>query len=153
MHARYASEHPAEKFEDCFKKPFHIAYGKGKKLAGELGEWLCFIIQDQQESICIAQLIDGVKILPGKNYTAESLEAACNEKAEELKLYAPEPKRPELDAALSMSVAEGQGVGRYIKGKVLTVAVWDKRKSRWSCGAFRGLLDGGASREREPDQR
>lgn len=57
-------------------------------------------------------------------------------KAEELKLYAPEPKRPELDAALSMSVAEGQGVGRYIKGKVLTVAVWDKRKSRWSCGAF-----------------
>lgn len=80
MHARYASEHPAEKFEDCFKKPFHIAYGKGKKLAGELGEWLCFIIQDQQESICIAQLIDGVKILPGKNYTAESLEAACNEK-------------------------------------------------------------------------
>ena len=36
-------------------------------------------------------------------------------KAEELKLYAPEPKRPELDAALSMSVAEGQGVGRYIK--------------------------------------
>lgn len=28
-------------------------------------------------------------------------------KAEELKLYAPEPKRPELDAALSMSVAEG----------------------------------------------
>ena len=80
MHARYASEHPAEKFEDCFKKPFHIAYGKGKKLAGELGEWLCFIIQDHQEPICIAQLIDGVKILPGKNYTAESLGAACNEK-------------------------------------------------------------------------
>lgn len=49
-------------------------------------------------------------------------------KAEELKLYAPEPKRPELDAALSMSVAEGQGVGRYIKGKVLTVAVWDKKE-------------------------
>lgn len=47
-------------------------------------------------------------------------------KAEELKLYAPEPKRPELDAALCMSVAEGQGVGRYIKGKVLTVAVWRK---------------------------
>lgn len=55
-------------------------YGRDKKLAGELGEWLCFIIQDQQESICIAQLIDGVKILPGKNYTAESLEAAHNEK-------------------------------------------------------------------------
>ena len=49
-------------------------------------------------------------------------------KAEELKLYAPEPKRPELDAALCMSVAEGQGVGRYIKGKVLTVAVWDKKE-------------------------
>lgn len=80
MHARYASEHPTEKFEDCFKKPFHIAYGKGKKLAGELGEWLCFIIQDHQEPICIAQLIDSVKILPGKNYTAESLEAAGNEK-------------------------------------------------------------------------
>jgi hypothetical protein len=32
-------------------------------------------------------------------------------KAEELKLYAPEPKRPELDAALCMSVAEGQGMG------------------------------------------
>ena len=32
------------------------------------------------ESICIAQPIDGVKILPGKNYTAESLEAAHNEK-------------------------------------------------------------------------
>ena len=42
-------------------------------------------------------------------------------KAEELKLYAPEPKRPELDAALCMSVAEGQGVGRYIKGKVLSL--------------------------------
>ena len=38
-------------------------------------------------------------------------------KAEELKLYAPEPKRPELDAALCMSVAEGQGMGRYIEGK------------------------------------
>ena len=49
-------------------------------------------------------------------------------KVEELKLYAPEPKRPELDAALCMSVAEGQGVGRYIKGKVLTVAVWDKKE-------------------------
>lgn len=49
-------------------------------------------------------------------------------KAEELKLYAPEPKRPELDAALCMSVAEGQGMGRYIKGKVLTVAVWDKKE-------------------------
>lgn len=68
-------------------------------------------------------------------------------KAEELKLYAPEPKRPELDAALCMSVAEGQGVGRYIKGKVLTVAVWDKKESRWSCGVFRRLLDGGTSRE------
>lgn len=75
-------------------------------------------------------------------------------KAEELKLYAPEPKRPELDAALCMSVAEGQGMGRYIKGKVLTVAVWDKKEKPlvvWRF--FRGLLDGGASREREPDQR
>lgn len=63
-------------------------------------------------------------------------------KAEELKLYAPEPKRPELDAALCMSVAEGQGVGRYIKGKVLTVAVWDKRKSRWSWRFFGGYWTG-----------
>lgn len=54
-------------------------------------------------------------------------------KAEELKLYAPEPKRPELDAALCMSVAEGQGVGRYIKGKGPSGT---KRKSRWSCGVF-----------------
>lgn len=79
MHANYVFEHPAEKFEDSYKGPFHVAYGRDKKLAGELGEWLCFI-QDQQESICIAQPIDGVKILPGKNYTAESLEAAHNEK-------------------------------------------------------------------------
>lgn len=80
MHANYVFEHPAEKFEDSSKGPFHVAYDRGKELAGELGEWLCFIIRDQQESICIAQPIDGVKILPGKNYTAESLEAAHNEK-------------------------------------------------------------------------
>lgn len=80
MHANYVFEHPAEKFEDSYKGPFHVAYGRDKKLAGELGEWLCFITQDQQESICIAQQIDGVKILPRKNYTAESLEAAHNEK-------------------------------------------------------------------------
>ena len=73
-------------------------------------------------------------------------------KAEELKLYAPEPKRPELDAALCMSVAEGQGMGRYIEGKVLTVAVWDKKgKAAGRVALFRGLLAGGASREREPD--
>lgn len=80
MHANYVFEHPAEKFEDSSKGPFHVAYDRGKELAGELGEWLCFIIRDQQESICIAQPIDGVKILPGKNYTVESLEAAHNEK-------------------------------------------------------------------------
>lgn len=73
-------------------------------------------------------------------------------KAEELKLYAPEPKRPELDAALSMSVAEGQGVGRYIKGKVLTVAVWDKKEKPLVVWRFFGdYWTGGASREREPD--
>ena len=33
MHANYVLEHPAEKFEDCFKRPFHIAYGQGKELA------------------------------------------------------------------------------------------------------------------------
>ena len=68
-------------------------------------------------------------------------------KAEELKLYAPEPKRPELDAALCMSVAEGQGVGRYIKGKVLTVAVWDKKEKplvvwRFFGGYWTGELRG-----------
>lgn len=69
-------------------------------------------------------------------------------KAEELKLYAPEPKRPELDAALCMSVAEGHGVGRYIKGKVLTVAVWDKKgKAAGRVALFQRLLDGRASRE------
>ena len=45
MHANYVLEHPAEKFEDCFKKPFHIAYGQGKELAGARGEWLCFIVR------------------------------------------------------------------------------------------------------------
>lgn len=50
-------------------------------------------------------------------------------KAEELKLYTPEPKRPELDAGLCMSVVEGQGTGRYIKGKTLTVAVWSRAKA------------------------
>ena len=68
-------------------------------------------------------------------------------KAEELKLYAPEPKRPELDAVLCMSVAEGQGVGRYIKGKVLTVAVWDKKEKplvvwRFFGGYWTGELRG-----------
>ena len=38
-------------------------------------------------------------------------------KVEELKLYAPEPKRPELDAALCMSVAEGQGCHPQLPGK------------------------------------
>lgn len=80
MHANYAFEHPAEKFEDCFKRPFHIAYGQGKELAGALGEWLCFIVREENEFTCIAQQVDGVKVLPGKNYTSESLEAAHDEK-------------------------------------------------------------------------
>lgn len=50
MHANYAFEHPAEKFEDCFKRPFHIAYGQGKELAGARGEWLCFIVRGENES-------------------------------------------------------------------------------------------------------
>ena len=50
-------------------------------------------------------------------------------KADELMLYTPEPKRPPLDARLCISVAEGLGQGRYIKGKTLTVAVWDNCKS------------------------
>ena len=80
MHANYVFEHPAEKFEDCFKRPFHIAYGQGKELAGARGEWLCFIVLEENEFTCIAQQVDGVKVLPGKNYTSESLEAAHNEK-------------------------------------------------------------------------
>lgn len=50
-------------------------------------------------------------------------------KAEELELYAPKPVRPELDANICVSVAESTAEGRYIKGKVLTVSVWDKRKT------------------------
>lgn len=50
-------------------------------------------------------------------------------KAEELVLYTPKPVRPNLDARLCVSVAEGEGQGRYIKGKTLTVAVWDKCKN------------------------
>lgn len=73
-------EDPAEKFEDCFKRPFHIAYGQGKELAGARGEWLCFIVRGKNEFTCIAQPVDGVKVLPGKNYTSESLEAAHDEK-------------------------------------------------------------------------
>lgn len=80
MHANYAFEHPAEKFEDCFKRPFHIAYGQGKELAGARGEWLCFIVREENEFTCVAQQVDGVKVLPGKNYTSESLEAAHDEK-------------------------------------------------------------------------
>ena len=38
-------------------------------------------------------------------------------KAEELVLYTPKPVRPNLDARLCVSVAEGEGQGRYIKGK------------------------------------
>ena len=30
MHANYVFEHPAEKFEDSYKGPFHVAYGRGK---------------------------------------------------------------------------------------------------------------------------
>lgn len=72
---------PAEKFEDCFKRPFHIAYGQGKELAGALGEWLCFIVRGENEFACIVQQIDGVKVLQGKKYTAKSLEAVLNEKS------------------------------------------------------------------------
>ena len=39
-------------------------------------------------------------------------------KAEELMLYTPEPQRPPLDAKLCVSVAAGEGKGRYIKGKI-----------------------------------
>lgn len=75
-------------------------------------------------------------------------------KAEELKLYTPEPERPELDAGLCMSVAEGQGAGRYIKGKTLTVAVWNRAKAPLVVWRFCGdLLDRGTSGQKEPYQR
>ena len=81
MHANYVFEHPAEKFEDCYKRSFHIAYGQGKELAGALGEWLCFIVREENEFACIVQQVDGVKVLQGKKYTAKSLEAVLNEKS------------------------------------------------------------------------
>ena len=59
-------------------------------------------------------------------------------KAEELMLYTPEPQRPPLDAKLCVSVAAGEGKGRYIKGKTLTVAVWDNCKSPLAVWRFCG---------------
>ena len=64
-------------------------------------------------------------------------------KAEELMLYTPEPQRPPLDAKLCISVAAGEGKGRYIKGKTLTVAVWGQLQiPSGSLALLRRLLDG-----------
>ena len=75
-------------------------------------------------------------------------------KAEELKLYTPEPQRPPLDVKLCVSVAAGEGQGRYIKGKTLTVAVWDNCKSPLVVWRFCGDYWTGALRkEKHPTRR
>ena len=75
-------------------------------------------------------------------------------KADELMLYTPEPKRPPLDARLCISVAEGLGQGRYIKGKTLTVAVWDNCKSPLVVWRFCGdYWTGELRREKNPGRR
>lgn len=75
-------------------------------------------------------------------------------KAEELMLYTPEPQRPPLDAKLCISVAAGEGKGRYIKGKTLTVAVWDNCKSPLVVWRFCGDYWTGALRkEKHPTRR
>lgn len=75
-------------------------------------------------------------------------------KAEELMLYTPEPQRPPLDAKLCVSVAAGEGKGRYIKGKTLTVAVWDNCKSPLAVWRFCGDYWTGALRkEKHPTRR
>ena len=75
-------------------------------------------------------------------------------KAEELMLYTPKPQRPPLDAKLCVSVAAGEGKGRYIKGKTLTVAVWDNCKSPLAVWRFCGDYWTGALRkEKHPTRR
>ena len=75
-------------------------------------------------------------------------------KAEELMLYTPEPQRPPLDAKLCVSVAAGEGQGRYIKGKTLTVAVWDNCKSPLVVWRFCGdYWTGELRREKNPCRR
>lgn len=75
-------------------------------------------------------------------------------KADELLLYTPEPKRPPLDARLCISVAEGLGQGRYVKGKTLTVAVWDNCKSPLVVWRFCGdYWTGELRREKNPGRR
>lgn len=75
-------------------------------------------------------------------------------KAEELMLYTPEPQRPPLDAKLCVSVAAGEGKGRYIKGKTLTVAVWDNCKYPLAVWRFCGDYWTGALRkEKHPTRR
>ena len=81
MHANYVFDHPAQEFSDVYQMPFRVAYGEGKRLSGRLGDWLCFIIQNPKEKSCIAYPVDGVKVLPGKEYTADSLEAALDEES------------------------------------------------------------------------
>lgn len=75
-------------------------------------------------------------------------------KADELKLYTPEPERPPLDAKLCISVAAGEGKGRYIKGKTLTVAVWDNRKTPLVVWRFCGdYWSGTLRKEKNPTRR
>ena len=75
-------------------------------------------------------------------------------KADELMLYTPAPKRPPLDARRCISVAEGLGQGRYIKGKTLTVAVWDDCKNPLVVWRFCGdYWTGELRREKNPCRR
>lgn len=75
-------------------------------------------------------------------------------KADELMLYTPEPQRPPLDAKLCISVAAGEGKGRYIKGKTLTVAVWDDCKNPLVVWRFCGdYWTGELRREKNPCRR
>ena len=73
-------------------------------------------------------------------------------KTEELRLYTPQPVRPNLDARLCMSVADGEGKGRYIKGKTLIVAVWDKCKSPLAVWRFYGDYWTGEQRKAPEDK-
>lgn len=75
-------------------------------------------------------------------------------KADELMLYTPEPKHPPLDARLCVSVAAGEGKGRYIKDKTLTVAVWDNCKAPLVVWRFCGdYWTGSLRREKQPVRR
>lgn len=59
-------------------------------------------------------------------------------KSEELFALAPQPQRPPINAALAMSVNKAEAAGRYIKGELLTVAIWDHAKKPLAIWYFCG---------------